>query len=136
MEGLLQTLKAILLLPVGALLYMPFLRLAARFLDLKRLSFGAAFMLGLILGAVLLVADLVIGPLIAGNTAVAFGISAFLSLAISTAVCGYLVTTVDGRSAGLLKGFLFTLVSQALFGVALMALAGVLVLLFGSWRSA
>jgi hypothetical protein len=136
MEGLLQTLKAILLLPVGALLYMPFLRLAARFLDLKRLSFGAAFMLGLILGAVLLIADLVIGPFIAGNTAAAFGISAFLSLAISTAVCGYFLTTVDGRSAGLLKGFLFTLVSQALFGVALMALAALLVLLFGSWRSA
>jgi hypothetical protein len=134
-EGLLQTLKSVLLLPVGALLYLPFLRLAAKFLSLKRLSFGAAFMLGLILGAALLLAELVIGPFIPGQALASLLVSVCLSLAISTAVCGYFVTTLDGRSAGLLKGFLFTLVSQALFGVALMAVAGLLVLIFGAWRS-
>src|SRR5687768_2596133 len=130
MEGLLLTLKSVLLLPVGALLYLPFLRLAARFMALKRLSFRAAFMLGLILGAVLLVADLVISPLVPDQPVITMVVSVGLSLAISSAVCGYLVTTNDGTSAGLLKGFYFTLVSQGLFAVALMIIAGLLVLIF------
>ena len=135
MEGLLQTLKSVLLLPVGALLYLPFLRLAARFMALKRLSFGAAFMLGLILAAVLLLADLVISPFVPDQTLIATVVSVGLSLAISSAVCGYLVTTVEGRSAGLLKGFYFTLVSQALFSVALVTIAGLLVLIFSAWKT-
>lgn len=135
MEGLLQTLKSVLLLPVGALLYLPFLRLAARFMAVKRLSFGAAFMLGLILGAVFLVADLLISPLVPDQPPIATVVSVGLSLVVSSAVCGYLVTTSDGRSAGLLKGFYFTLVSQALFAVALMIIAGLLVLIFSAWKT-
>jgi hypothetical protein len=135
MEGLLQTLKAVLLLPIGALLYLPFLRLAARFMTLKRLSFGAAFMLGLVLGGVLLVADLVISPLVPDETLMTTVVSTVLSLAISTAICGYLVTTVDGRSVGLLKGFYFTLISQALFAVALVVIVGLLVLIFSAWKT-
>jgi hypothetical protein len=135
MEGLLHTLKSVLLLPVGALLYLPFLRLAARFMALKRLSFGAAFMLGLILGAVLLFADLVISPLIPGETLTIIIVLTALSLAISSAVCGYLVTTIDGRSVGLLKGFYFTLISQVLAAVAFMIIAGLLALIFVSWKT-
>jgi hypothetical protein len=135
MEGILQTLKSVLLLPVGALLYLPFLRLAARFMAFKRLSFGAAFMLGLILGAVLLLADLVISPFVPDRTLVTTVVLVGLSLAISSAVCGYLVTNIEGRSVGLLKGFYFTLISQALFAVALMIIAGLLVLIFSVWKT-
>lgn len=135
MEGLLQTLKSVLLLPVGALLYLPFLRLAARFLALKRLSFGAAFMLGLILGGTLLVVDLLISPLVPNEAVTGTVVSVCLSLVISSAVCGYLVTTLDGRSVGFLKGLYFTLVSQALFGVALMIIAGLLVLILNAWKT-
>jgi hypothetical protein len=129
-ESLLQTLKSVLFLPVGALLYLPFLRLTARFMAVKRLSVGAAFMLALILGAVFLVADLVISPFIPSETLVTMFITFGLSLAISSAVCGYLVTNIEGRSVGLLKGLYFTLMSQALFTVALFVIGGLLVLIF------
>jgi hypothetical protein len=135
MEDLLHTLKSVLLLPVGALLYLPFLRLAARFMALKRLSFGAAFMLGLVLGAVLLLAGLVIDPLFPEQTLVTIVVLTALSLAISSAVCGYLVSTVDGRSVGLVKGFYFTLISQVLFAVAFMIIAGLLALIFVGWKT-
>jgi hypothetical protein len=135
MEAFLQTLKSVLLLPVGALLYLPFLRLAARFLALKRLSFGAAFMLGLILGGTLLVADLLISLLVPNEAIVGTVVSVCLSLVTSSAVCAYLVTTLDGKSVGLLKGLYFTLVSQALFGVALVIVAGLLVLIFSAWKT-
>jgi hypothetical protein len=135
MEAFLQTLKSVLLLPVGALLYLPFLRLAARFLALKRLSFGAAFMLGLILGGTLLVADLLISLLVPNEAIVGTVVSVCLSLVTSSAVCAYLVTTLDGKSVGLLEGLYFTLVSQALFGVALVIVAGLLVLIFSAWKT-
>jgi hypothetical protein len=135
MEDLLHTLKSVLLLPVGALLYLPFLRLAARFMALKRLSFGAAFMLGLVLGAVLLLAGLVIDPLFPEQTLVTIVVLTALSLAISSAVCGYLVSTVDGTSVGLVKGFYFTLISQVLFAVAFMIIAGLLALIFVGWKT-
>jgi hypothetical protein len=129
-DSLLQTLKSALFLPVGALLYLPFLRLTARWMALKRLSPGAAFMLGLVLGAVFLVADLVISPFIPSESFVTIVFTFALSLAISSAVCGYLVTTIEGRSVGLLKGLYFTLMSQALFTVALFVIGGLLVLIF------
>ena len=130
MDSLLQTLKSVLLLPVGALLYLPFLRLTARWMALKRLSPGAAFMLGLILGAVLWVADLVISPFIPDETLATVVVTFAVSLAISAAVCGYLVTNIEGRSVGLVKGLYFSVISQALFTVALFVIGGLLVLIF------
>ena len=122
-----DTLKGILLLPVGALLFLPFLLLASRLMAVRRLSFGAAFLLGLILGAVMLVMDLLTAPLVPDSAA---GIVVWFaaSLAFSTAICGYLITTVEGRSVGALKGFYFTMLSQGLFTAAFFAVGAVVVL--------
>jgi hypothetical protein len=135
METLLQTLKSIVLLPVGALLYLPFLRVAARLMALKRLSFGGAFLLALILGAVLLGADLAISPFLPDQGTTAILVSAAVSIAVSSGICGYFVTTAEGRSVGVLKGFLFTLLSQVLLTAALLVVAAPLVLISGAWKA-
>jgi hypothetical protein len=117
-------LQAFILLPVGALLYLPFLRLAARWLALERLSFGAAFQLGVIVWASGLVASQVALPFIPDDRALATAVLAAASLAVSSAICGYYVVTPGGRSVGVRKGFYLAAVSQAL-------LAGVLAGVFG-----
>jgi hypothetical protein len=92
-------------------------------------------MLGLILGAILLLADLVISPLVPEETLPIIVALTALSLGISSAVCGNWVTTIDGKSVGLVKGFYFTLISQILFALALMIIAGLLALVFVFWTS-
>lgn len=60
--------------------------------------------------------------------------SAVLSIAVSSGLCDYSVTTAEGRSVGVLKGFLFTLLSQALLTAALFVVVAQLVLISGAWK--
>jgi hypothetical protein len=109
-------LQAFILLPVGALLYLPFLRLAARWLALERLSFGAAFQLGVIVWASGLVASQVALPFIPEDRALAAAVLAAASLAV-------------GRSVGVRKGFYLAAVSQALLAAVLAGVFGLALLL-------
>jgi hypothetical protein len=124
-------LQAFILLPVGALLYLPFLRLAARWLSLERLSFGSAFQLGVMVWASGLVASQVAAPFIPDDRRLAAAVLAVASLAVSSAICGYYVVTPGGRSVGMRKGFYLAAVSQALLAAALVSIVGLVALLFG-----
>lgn len=122
-------LQAFILLPVGALIYLPFLRLASRWLALERLSLGTAFQLGLIVAGGGLVAGLVALPFLPEDRALAAAVLAAASLAVSSAICGYYVVTPAGRSVGVRKGFYLAVVSQALLAAVLVVVAGPVVLL-------
>jgi hypothetical protein len=124
-------LQGFILLPVGSLLYAPFLRLASRWLALERLTFGAAFQLGVMVGGGTLVAGLVAAPYVPEDRAVTAAILAVASLAASSAICGYYVVTPQGRSVGVRKGFYLAVTSQALLAAVLAAAAGVAALLSG-----
>jgi hypothetical protein len=124
-------LQGFILLPVGSLLYLPFLRLASRWLALERLSFGAAFQLGIMVGGGTLVAGLIAAPYVPESRAITAAIMAIASLIASSAICGYYVVTPEGRSVGMRKGFYLAVTSQALLAAVLGAAAGLAVLLFG-----
>lgn len=124
-------LHAFILLPVGALLYVPFLRLAARWLSLERLSFGAAFQLGMFLGAAGLLASVVVLPFAAHDRAMTAASLPVVLLVVSAAICGYYVVTPDGRSVGMRKGLYLAAVSQALLAITLVVVGGLAVLLSG-----
>lgn len=136
METLLSLLKPIVLLPVWALIESPFVRLGARIVIGRRLSFRAAFMLGLITGAALIVASLVLWPVFAnvGDTAQRV-VSVAAALVLSTALYGYFLTDVEGRSVGYVKGGLVVVLSSFLFVVALLALALVAVGVANVWAT-
>lgn len=129
-QWLLDLLKSIALLPVGALFYFPFLRLAARILRFRQLSHGGAFMLALILSVATFVPDLAIRAVLAEESVTAMVLLIAVSTVISTVVCGYLVRNAEGLSIGIKAGLVFTLVSDGLFTLALAAIAGLLFLLF------
>jgi hypothetical protein len=123
-------LQAFILLPFGSLLYLPFLRLAARWLALERLSLGTAFTLGMILGGAGLVAGSVALPFVPHDRALAAAVLSLTLLAVSSMICGYYVVTPDGKSVGVRKGFYLAAVSQALFAATLAVVGGLAVLLF------
>jgi hypothetical protein len=124
-------LHAFILLPLASLLYVPFVRLAARWLVLERLSFGAAFQLGMFIGAAGLLASVVVLPFAAyDRTLTAAGLILVL-LAVSSAICGYYVVTPQGRSVGMRKGLYLAAVSQALLAATLVVVGGLFMLLSG-----
>lgn len=122
-------LQAFILLPFGSLLYLPFLRLAARWLSLERLSLGTAFTLGMILGGAGLVASLVALPFVPDDRALTAAVLGLTLLGVSSLICGYYVVTPEGRSVGVRKGFYLAAVSQALFAATLAGVGGLVVLL-------
>jgi len=122
-------LQAFILLPFVALLYLPFLRLAARWLSLERLSLGTAFTLGMILGGTGLVAGSVALPFVPEDRVLTAAVLALTLLAVSSMICGYYVVTPEGRSVGVRKGFYLAAVSQALFAATLAGVGGLVVLL-------
>ncbi|MGH8669894.1 MAG: hypothetical protein ACREUN_01580 [Burkholderiales bacterium] len=125
-----ETLQAFVLLPIGALLYLPFLRLAARWLTLERLSFGTAFLLGLMLGGAGLIASSVAAPFVPDDAMLMAAVLTLPLLAIASAICGYYVVTPEGKSVGIRKGFYLAALSLAMLG-GVLAIAGFLMLRFG-----
>jgi hypothetical protein len=121
-------LQAFILVPFGSLLYLPFLRLGARWLALERLSLGAAFTLGVIIGGSGLLASAVVLPFIPEDRTLAAGILAVLLLAVASFICGYYVVTPQGKSVGVRRGFYLAAVSLALFAGALGLVGGLVAL--------
>lgn len=129
MEFLISLGKSILLLPIGALLEVPFIQLGNRILIRKRLTFGAAYMMALISGGALLVAHAVIYPvLVSLGDAGQAALSLAVALTVASGLYGYFLTDAEGRSIGYLKGMGVVLLSSALFGAALLIIALVVVL--------
>jgi hypothetical protein len=125
-----ESLQAFVWLPIGALVYLPFLRLAARWLALERLSFGTAFLLGLMLGGAGLIASSVAEPFVPDDALLMAAVLAVPLLAISSAICGYYVVTPQGGSVGMRKGFYLAALSLAMLG-GVLAVAAFLMLLLG-----
>lgn len=135
MDALAQIAKSLIAVPLGALVSVPFLRVTAKLFSLRPLSFGAAFMFGLILGGVLLAVSVVFWLVMPDIGVVAeTAVSVVLSLLVSSALAGYFLSAPDGTSIGIRRGLYFTVVSEALFGVALFCFALVVVALFGNGK--
>jgi hypothetical protein len=126
-----EMLQGFILLPVAALVYMPFLRLAARWLALERLSFGDALVLGIMLGGAGLMAFSVASPFVPEDRLLAAAVLALPLLAVASAICGYYVVTPAGKSVGVRKGFCLAAVSLALLSAPLAVAGGVALLAFG-----
>ena len=135
MDFLISLGKSVLLLPIGALLEVPFIQLGNRILIKKKLSFGAAFMMAMISGGALVVAHAALYPVLvdlgeAGQSALSLGVA----LALASGLYGYFLTDGQGRSIGYLKGLGVVLLSSALFGTVLLLVALVIVIAGGQLR--
>lgn len=132
MDFLISLGKSILLLPIGALLEVPFIQLGARILIKRRLSFGAAYMMALISGGALIVAHAALYPVLSslGETGQS-ALSLAVALGLASGLYGYFVTNEEGRSIGYLKGLGLVLLSSALFGAVLLVVALVIVIIGG-----
>ncbi len=105
MEYITSLLKSLVLLPVGALIEAPFILLSARVVTRRRPSFGAAYMLALITGVVLILASVVLWPVLASvNELAGSAISVVASLLVPTIAYGYLLTNEQGASVGYMMG--------------------------------
>jgi hypothetical protein len=132
MDFLISLGKSILLLPIGALLEVPFIQLGNRILVRKRLSFGAAYMMALISGGALIVVHAALYPVLvnlgeAGQSALSLAVA----LSLASGLYGYFLTDEQGRSIGYLKGLGVVLLSSALFGAVLLVVAMVIVIAGG-----
>ncbi len=116
MELIVELLKAVAVMLVAALIDVPIFRLGARILALRRFSFGATYLLALIVTGSLIVTHSVVSPLLSSASIIlqAF-ISATLSLAVSGWVVGYFVTSEDRKSIGFAKGAKLVLVVNLIF---------------------
>ena len=135
MDFLISLGKSILLLPIGALLEVPFIQLGNRILVKKKLSFGAAFMMALISGGALIVVHAALYPILVnlGDTG-QNALSLVVALALASGLYGYFLTDAEGRSIGYLKGLGVVLLSSALFGAVLLLVALVIVIAGGQLR--
>ncbi len=134
MDAIAEILKWPALFLLSALIDVPFLRVGSHLLGLRRYSFGATYLLALIVSGSLLVSDLIFSPLLSslsGNMQLA--VSFALSLAVSSGVVGYFVTTDSRQSIGFAKGFKLVLLANLLLGLALLALATILTRILGSF---
>ena len=135
MDFLISLGKSFLILPIGALLEVPFIMLGVRILVKKRLSFGAAYMMALISGVALILAHAALYPVLSNlGQAGQAGLSLGMALAVASGLYGYFITNVEGRSIGYLRGGAVVLLSSALFGAVLLAVALVVVLVGGALR--
>ena len=115
---------------------MLFLRLGARILSLRRLSFGATYIVALIVGGTLILAGLVVDPLLAGFHPVERKlVSVIVALGISGWLVGYFMTTVEGKSVGFRKGVLLVTLASAMFGLLLLAVVAVVVGVLGASKT-
>ncbi len=104
------------LLLLSALVDVPFFRLGARLLALRRLSFGATYLLALFASGSIALANLALMPVLPGLPDVAQDTVSFAaSLAVSGWVVGYFMTTEERRSIGFFSGMKLMLVVNVLF---------------------
>jgi hypothetical protein len=73
---------------VAALIDVPIFRLGTRILALRRFSFGATYLLALIVIGILMVTHFVVSPLLSRTS---FVFQAFTSVTLSLAVSGWVV---------------------------------------------
>lgn len=133
MSTLFEILKWAGLLLLSALIDVPFLRLGSRLLGIRRYSFGATYLLALIVSGCLIVAGIVFSPLLSGlSENLQLFASAALSIAVSGWVIGYFITTENRQSIGFARGLQLTLVVNLLFAAAALVLAAVLARVLGS----
>ena len=124
MELFVEILKGVALLLISALIDVPFFRLSARVLKLRRLSFGTTYMLSLIVSGSLIVPNVIASPILDSlSSGLQLLVSAVLSLLVSGWVVGYFVTTEDRKSVGFLKGIKLAFLVNILFAVAVILLA-------------
>ena len=135
MEYVSAILKGILLIPLGALIELPFVRLATRLVISKRLSLGAAYMLGLISGAATLIGGVLLWPF---ESFVSETVASVLSLAVAfslgTFTYGYFLKDAQGASVGYLKGGLVLLTAMVMLAAALVGAAFLVVGLLELWK--
>ena len=135
MEFILTLGKGILTVPVWALIQSPFLRWSAKLTKVSSVSFGAAFILGLITGAVSLAVSLVLYPLygVIGDP-LAEGISWLAVLAATTWLYGYFLRGASGNSVGLWGGVKVFSVQIVVFSALLFSLAYLVVLVMNTLK--
>jgi hypothetical protein len=128
--------KAIIFLPVWALVESPLIQLSARIVIPRRISFKAAFMLALISGGALIVVGVLLWPMSSNLGDIAeTAVSLTVTLAVSSWVFGYFLTNSEGRSIGILKGGLVVLLSAILFAAILIVIAALLVGVNHAWKT-
>jgi hypothetical protein len=127
-------LKAIVLWPLLALVDVPFVRLGARILKVRRPKFGATYLLVLIAGAAMFLANLVLSLVLppAGSIA-ALVVTILAAILVYGWVFGYFLTDNDGLSIGYWKGTQVFLLASALFAALLVAIAIVVVGIGNIW---
>jgi hypothetical protein len=136
MEFITALLKAILLLPVWALVESPLIQLSARLVIPRRVSFRAAFMLALISGGALIAIGAVLWPISSNLGHVAETVvSLSVTIGVSSWLYGYFLTNAEGRSVGVLKGGLVVLLSTFFFAAALLLIAGTVVGVAHVWKT-
>ena len=123
-----EILKWIVVLLISALIDVPLFRVGARMLSLRRLSFGATYLLALIVSGSLIVSSIVVSPILPSlSNGIQLLVSVALSLFVSGWVVGYFFTTEDRNSIGFAKGSMLVLIVNLLFAVVVVLLAVILV---------
>jgi hypothetical protein len=128
-----EILQGVVVMLIAALIDVPLLRFGARILALKRFSFGATYLLALIVSGSLIIFHSIVSPALSG---ISFFLQAFITVVLSLAVSGwgigYFVTTEDRKSIGWAEGTKLVLVVNLLFAIV----AVLLVVIFGKLFSA
>lgn len=103
---------------IFAVIVVPLFRLSSRILAIRTMSFGATYLLVLIVCGSLIIADIIVSPLLSSSSmAVQLVISSVLSFGVSGWVIGYFVTTEDRKSIGWAKGTKLVFLANILFAV-------------------
>jgi hypothetical protein len=124
MELLSTVVKAMVMLPVWAVLGAPFVLVSARLVISTQLTFRAAFMLGVISGGALIVAHVLVWPVYSSLGPIReSALTAVLALLLTSGTYGYFLSDAQGRSIGCLKGGLIALLCAALVFVLMLAIA-------------
>ena len=128
-----DALKWVALLLLSAVIDVPFFRVGSRLLGLRRYSFGATYLLALIVSGGVFIADLIVSPQLAAFPAsVRMVASLMLSLVVSGWLIGYFMTTAERMSIGFAKGMQLALLVNLLFALAAMLLVAILARVLGS----
>jgi hypothetical protein len=127
-------LKAIVLWPLLALVDVPFVRLGARILQVRRPTFGATYLLVLIAGAAMFLANLVLSLVLPpADSIAALVVTILAAILVYGWVFGYFLTDNDGLSIGYWKGTQVFLLASALFAALIVAIAIVVVGIGNIW---
>jgi hypothetical protein len=136
MELFSSALKAVVMWPLFALIDVPFVQFGSRLLKLRRRSFGAIYLLVLIIGGVSFLASLVLSLVLPENNSRVDAVaSIILAGLVSSWAFGYFLTDADGASIGYWKGAQLFLVTSLLFFALLVVLVIIGVGVTSVWKS-